>query len=54
MTTLAFVVLILGVLAGGFGIFRTLRWPDEVDEGRVLSDGIRRTDATRARLRGEQ
>jgi len=49
MTTLAFVV----IVAAGYWAYRILDFPDEVDEGRVLSDGIRRTE-TRARLRGEQ
>jgi hypothetical protein len=52
MTTLAFVVRILAVLVSGFVVFRALRFSDEVDEGRVRSDGIRRTDvATRRTFR---
>ena len=51
MTTLAFVV----IVAAGYWAYRILDFSDEVDEGRVRSDGIWRTDAaTRARLRREQ
>jgi len=48
MTTLAFVA----IVAAGYWAYRILDFSDEVDEGRVRSDGIRRTDrATRRTFR---
>ena len=49
MTTLAFVVAALVIVSAGFWAFKVLDFPEEVDEGRVLSDGIRRTDAATRR-----
>jgi len=55
MTVLVILAKALVVLAAGFVVWKVLDLPERVDEGRVTSDGIRRTDAaTRARLRGEQ
>ena len=44
MIALVFIVKILIVLAGGFAVFRVLRFPEKVDEGRVRSDDFYRTD----------
>ena len=43
MTALVFLIAILIILASGFALYVGLRFPDRVDEGRVRSDGFRRT-----------
>ena len=44
MIILAILAKVLVVLAGGFAVFRVLRFPEKVDEGRVRSDDFYRTD----------